>query len=66
MTGVWGRTPLCHFVTSPPQGGRGAFPDACRIPLSPHVGEMPGRAEGGNPPAAAHRILPTAYHGGPA
>jgi hypothetical protein len=56
---MWG-TPLCHFVTSPPQGGR-VEPHALRFntfdhgakaggfPLSPLVGEMSGRTEGGNP-----------------
>ena len=46
---VGGTTPLCHFVTSPPQGGsleaRG-IPQ----PISPLEGEMPVRAEGGDVP----------------
>jgi hypothetical protein len=56
-------TPLCHFVTSPPQGGRvgthALLHSICKplnlrdevgeSLLSPRVGEMPGRAEGGNP-----------------
>jgi len=55
-------TPLCHFVTSPPQGGRvgthalrqsdselfDVMGNASRFPLSPLVGEMSGRTEGGN------------------
>jgi hypothetical protein len=59
-------TPLCHFVTSPPQGGRvethalrhpnsdllNSIGHAGGVPLSPPVGEMPGRAEGGNTRAA--------------
>ena len=54
-------TPLCHFVTSPPHGGRVGTHASCHtnsksfnfrgdaggVPLSPPVGEMPGRAEGG-------------------
>jgi hypothetical protein len=56
-------TPLCHFVTSPPHGGRvgthalrhpnsdllDVIGDAGGVPLSPRVGEMSGRTEGGNP-----------------
>jgi len=55
-------TPLCHFVTSPPQGGRVGTHASCHtnpksfnfrgevggVALSPLVGEMPGRAEGGD------------------
>jgi len=55
-------TPLCHFVTSPPQGGRvgthalrqwnsellTSIGEVGGVPLSPLVGEMPGRAEGGS------------------
>ncbi len=55
-------TPLCHFVTSPPQGGRVGPLASCHtnakslnftgevggFPLSPLVGEMSGRTEGGN------------------
>ena len=58
-------TPLCHFVTSPPHGGRVGthalrHPVLDRLdhgakvggfPLSPLVGEMSGRTEGGSPRA---------------
>ena len=47
-------TPLCHFVTSPPQGGRLSFSlvsvgEAQSVrPISPLEGEMPASpAEGG-------------------
>jgi hypothetical protein len=56
-------TPLCYFVTSSPQGGRveplalwhsNSKPLNFRgevggVPLSPRVGEMSGRTEGGTP-----------------
>ncbi|CAH0341586.1 hypothetical protein RHI9324_03283 [Rhizobium sp. CECT 9324] len=71
-------TPLCHSVTSPPQGGRSVAhvsqrkyaiqvqtigptqlsleplsngASGIRTSISPLVGEMPGRAEGGTAPA---------------
>jgi len=57
-----GVTPLCHFVTSPPQGGRvgthalrqlnselfDLAGNAGGVRLSPLVGEMSGRTEGGD------------------
>ena len=75
-------TSLCHFVTSPPQGGRlgthalrqstsqtfDVMGNASGVPLSPPVGEMPGRAEGGNPratpdtPLARSRNQPQSSH----
>ncbi|MDQ0319618.1 hypothetical protein QO002_001756 [Pararhizobium capsulatum DSM 1112] len=60
-----GFTPLCHFVTYPPQGGRWGARGGL-VSISPLEGEMPDRAEGGivrpNQPApsfsAARHILP--------
>ncbi len=47
LFGICGITPLCHFVTSPPQGGRlGAR--GIPQPISTLEGEMPDRAEGGD------------------
>ncbi len=65
-------TPLCHSVTSPPQGGRvgthalrqsnsqmfDVMGNASGVPLSPHVGEMPGRAEGGSRTHHPRRTTP--------
>jgi hypothetical protein len=51
--------PLCHFVTSPPRGGRSLARIVCatpsfndwrkpsRSPISPLAGEMSDRTEGG-------------------
>ena len=43
---VGGNTPLCHFVTSPPQGGRSGARGGPQ-PISPLEGELPDRAVGG-------------------
>ena len=64
-------TPLCHFVTSPPRWGRvgthalrqsnsqmlDVMGNAGGAPFSPLVGEMPGRAEGGNTRATPNTPL---------
>lgn len=43
-------TPLCHFVTSPPQGGRLVGASAM-VPFSPLAGEMSAQTtEGGVSP----------------
>ncbi|RWO48798.1 MAG: hypothetical protein E5Y19_27665 [Mesorhizobium sp.] len=54
-----GQRPPLSCRTSPPQGGRSAVTPAfanhqrrrmsraLKLPISPQVGEMPGRAEGG-------------------
>ncbi len=59
-------TPLCHFVTSPPQGGRSFFFQMSRVStanvplaISPLEGKMPDRAEGGNA-SAPHSFLSSA------
>ena len=65
---VRGFTPLCHFVTSPPEGGSLVFSlssfrasnptvETRTTPLviSPLEGEMPDRAEGGK--ASARLIV---------
>jgi hypothetical protein len=73
-----GVTPLCHSVTSPPQGGRLFLSDTsfrasrhavetltAPFVISPLEGEMPDRAEGGKAsPRARFSVLsaPEAAH----
>jgi very-short-patch-repair endonuclease len=68
--------PLCHLVTSPPHGGRvgthalrhpnsdlsDVNGDAGGVPLSPLVGEMSGRTEGGTAHATPNTPLAIAQN----